>query len=69
MKNTNLINTVHGAAIGLASGAAGELLMLSAILNKLPGRSIAVACIITAIAWAIAGGVIAYQKGKKAIEK
>ncbi|MCR5805340.1 MAG: hypothetical protein K6G47_13885 [Clostridia bacterium] len=69
MKNTNLINTVHGAVIGLVSGAAGELLMLSAILNRLPARSIIVACAVTGIAWAIAGGIFAYHKNKKALEK
>ena len=67
MKNTNMINTIYGAVIGFASGAAGELLILNAILSKLPGRSIAVACIVTAVAWAIAGGVIAFQKTKKTV--
>ncbi len=68
MKNTTIINTIYGTMVGLVSGAAAELLMLNAIFNKLPARSIAVGCIVSGVAWAIAGGVICYNKNKKSIE-
>lgn len=65
-KVTNKKNIITGAVTGFIVGAAVALVPLSSILSKLPLRSIIVACVVSGLGWAVAGGLFGYGRSKKA---